>query len=461
MSRKVTLIQKSLLSDVTEAINEHNEYSSYNLSIDVAVYYLSLFNSLPSYHRHEEEEIENEVRLDSQLLKKMNGNYKRYLNFLIYDKFILLVKDYGADTKQSKTFKLSDKYIGDELICYEIEDVWLLKKFNNIGLDEIQQQKVEYCQERRPQLVKFFNEYLSIDLVKAKEIIEPYKLTDYERYKRAKQLTMEFYLQQWQNSIKPQTDFRLHSNLTRLNRALRRALRYKGKRLIALDIKSSQPYFFVVLLKAILKKDKKLLYKVGADRVLSSKNIDDLLALSINRQEVIDFAVTVTQKDIYTDFSKHLNISYNEQGEPIRKVSNFTNKNKGKKFKESHKIKPYKNERDLAKKVIMEIFFSSHLTTITEAKVFRQTYPSVAKVMRYIKSKGIAFDRLLTNIEAHCLLDVVAKEFHKKYPKVPLWSVHDSLVTTEDNLKLLEQEVPRLLKKTTTVQPQYEIEKWF
>ena len=119
---------------------------------------------------------------------------------------------------------------------------------------------------------------------------------------------------------------------------------------------------------------------------------------------------------------------------------------------EQPKIKEsFENKRDYAKSVMMEVFFSSPRTTTKEAKQFRTLYPSVYKVMSFIKDKCISLDKLLSHIESFCLLDFVALRFCKNHKNIPIWSIHDSLVTTKQNIQLLKEETEQLLCKVTTI----------
>lgn len=452
---KTIVIQKQILATLKELIIEHNQYEKPKLKLDLAVFYTSLLNSLPSFYRG----VYNQnliVSLDSQILKKYNSKYNKYIEFLLRNEIIELIKNYGVDTKSSKQYILCLKYQGGEVTTYKIKDKCLLKKFNSNGIEKFEKQiqRIQYCKDTRPFLVKWFNENLSINHKEANNIIAPYLESNYSKYTCAKQLILEFHNQQWQYSIKRESDNRLHTNLTRLNRVLRPTIRYNNKTLGAIDISCSQPYFFSVVLKAILKKDINLLKRIGATKVLSSISINELFNLDIDRNEVIRFVKSVIDesKDFYTEFSKHLTVEYDDRKRIFRRVSNFGTKQKRKQFDTPSRIEYYDSKRDLAKNVIMEIFFSKPKTTIKEAKQFRKIYPSVSIIMNHIKNNCVEFHRLLTVIESHCLLDCVAKEFSKKHKNIPLFSIHDSLVTTKDCVDLLENEIKNMLLKITTLQ---------
>ncbi|WP_456441876.1 hypothetical protein [Psychroserpens sp.] len=456
---KVVQIQERLLIDITALINKHNiGRSKGKLKLDVAVFYLSLFNSLISFNRDDDDK--DIIRLDSQTLKKYNGRYKEYLNFFKTNNLIYLVLNYGADIKECNSYKLSEHYLNEKVICYSISDSVLLKKFDRQGIENFYNTKMEYCQNIRPHLVKCFDDNLEINTKRANTLIEPLLTENYNKYRNAKQLLLEFNYKEWRYSIKPESDNRLHSNLTRLNKVLRPTISYKGQRLGTVDIKSSQPYFFSVILKAILKKDINLLEQIGATKFLSTKNINGLFKLNIDREEIIKFVDNVINADLYDSFSSELSIQYDDEGRLFRKVSNFTKKNKRKYVDSPQRIEYYSSKRDLAKTVIMEIFYSSSKTTIPEAKVFRNVYPSVNSIMSFIKNECVEFHKLLTNIEAYCLLDYTAKHISKKFPETPLWSIHDCLVTTQNHVTKLKDKMEEFLYTITTLKPQTEIDLW-
>ena len=78
-------MQRTLLNDLKGFIFEYNEYNKPNLKLDIAVYYLSLFISLPSHYRNTEKE-NYLVSLNSKKLKKIFSNYKKKIFQSFYKK---------------------------------------------------------------------------------------------------------------------------------------------------------------------------------------------------------------------------------------------------------------------------------------------------------------------------------------------------------------------------------------
>ena len=446
---KKEIIQKNLLEGLKDLLEDYNKVNKPKLKLDVAVYYLSLFISVPSFYRSDENQGEF-VNLSSQKLKRINSNYTKYIDFFTANGFVEVGKNYSADLNRSREYKILNKYFKGEVESYEIKDKVLLNKFTN-GLTEEQIIKKKYCEKQRPHLVCSFNEYLTMDSFEAyKEIQCLQNKESYRKYLTSSQMILEWHNKEWKYSIKPSSDNRIHSTLTRTPRVLRKHIRYNRELIIGWDISSSQPYFFTALLKAIYYKDKELLKRIMAHKILGDSVVEKLFDLNLSQEEISDFGTSILNGDFYESFQEKIEIKYKTNGEPYRNV--FV-KSKG-----VWEDKVYDSERELVKKVIMEIFYSSSRITIPEAAVFRRAYPSIHKIMTCIKDNGVKFSYLLQYIEAYCLLDYVAFKIYKKYPEMTLLSIHDSLVTTESYKDILKEEMYILLKEITTIKPQLKLE---
>lgn len=424
METKTVLIQRTLLNNLKGFVFEYNEYNKPNLKLDIAVYYLSLFISLPSHYRNTGKE-NYLVSLNSEKLKAIFSKYNKYLDFFTNSKIIEKVLNHSTDKGTSNQYRITEKYLFDDIIGYQIADKSLLKKFeittneNEIENDNLKTDKRAFCFKKRPHLVRYFDDNLTIDKRLAFETIKPYKGLNYSKYQSGMQLILEYDRKDWKYSIKPESDNRLHTNLTRTNKELRKCLYYKEERLSAVDIRASQPFFFAVFLKAFLKKDYNLVKQIGASKLISKKKFDELCNLDVNRDEIIAFVEIILTEDFYTNFSTNLEIPIDEEGKPYKMKTNYIKpRSKLKKRRkinfEQPKIKEsFENKRDYAKSVIMEVFFSSPRTPTKESKQFRILYSSVSKVMKFIKDECVNFDKLLSHIESYCLLDFVAMKFSK------------------------------------------------
>lgn len=462
-NQKTVIIQKQLLHELKININTYNQINKNKLKLDIAIYFLSLFNSIPSYYR--EDKNDNDfINLNSKILKKASSRYKQYFDFFLNKDYILKGANYSTDKGESNSFKLNEDYSKDEITLYHLSDKILLKAFIKVeDLMKVNENNI-FCKNKRPHLTKYFNQDLRINYDEAFSELKMLLPLKYRKFTNGCQIVNEFINQYWRYSIKPETDNRVHSNLTRSPKIIRKYLTYKGEQIEGVDVKTSQPFFLAVILEAILKKDKSLFNKIKANKIFPNEVIDELFNLKLNQKEISDFIDSVTKKDFYNEFSKKLTFKYDEEGKVYRMVSNFTTKDKVRKRRRknnnSHSKVTYKDERDATKKIVMELFYSSPNSRVKEASIFRKQFPCIHKVFDCIYKNNVPLHHLLQYVEAYILLDYVALKISKQYPEMPLWSIHDCLVTTSSNIYLLQERMIQSIKEITTFTPQLEIETW-
>lgn len=460
MKSKTIILPTRLLNDLEAFFNENP--SARKLKIDNALYLVGLITELESNYRNQsEEEFDNYIPLDSQLLKRVISKYNIYLDLLVKHEFLDKI-NYSTDRKRSSSFKINDKYLkSDEWQTYELTNPILLKNFDEKGLSEHHKAKWAQVVQQRPHLIRFFDDYFRMETEKAHQTaLEISGDDDGDRsFRTSFQIITEFQEMVWKASISIEGDNRLHTNITRCPKAIRQFILYDGESIVGCDIKSSQPFFLAVLITAIIKKEKSLLERVKATKILSKKVIEQLFSLDLDVDEMRRYVNEILNGDIYLSLAEHIEFKYNEEGNPYRDVYNSKGTRKREEFK-PRKVVPYKNERDLVKKVFMEILYSSPKTRIPEATVFRKQYPSIHKIVTCLHDNNVKFSYLLQYIEAYILLDVVAFKFSKRYPSIPIWSIHDSLITIEHNKELLKNFMIKEIKLITGLKPKVEFEDW-
>jgi hypothetical protein len=446
---------------IIENINLTTKEKKAKLKIDILVKIISLFNSIPYLYRGEEDSCDI-VNLDSTVLKdSINDNYKYYISFLIDFNFIEIKTRYSTNKNMSFGYSIIEKYLNDNLITYNITDKTLIKKMNSSKLKKRNDRMKEFCQSYRPHLLKIFNENLTISLNDSDDDFNTFDI--FSEYSNSMNTIREINDLDFSYSIKPSTDNRLHTTLTRSSKKIRKHILYNGERIIGLDLKTSQLYFFCSFLKAIYHKDEKILESIGAGKLLDKLIVHQLFHLNIDKHEITNFVLSVLkeEKDFFIDFSKKLTIKKNNIGQPIRLQCMINKKNK-KYLDETYKEKSYKNERELSKRVIMEIFYTESNSKIAEASIFKKEYPSIHTIIMCIKDYGVKFWQLLDHIEAYCLLDYAAKKFDSKHPDIHITSIHDCIVAQESKIDLIRDEFTTYLIEITTLKlpPKFEIEDW-
>ena len=130
-----------------------------------------------------------------------------------------------------------------------------------------------------------------------------------------------------------------------------------------------------------------------------------------------------------------------------------------------HKLGLLNVDRATAKIAVLQAFFSDNRFIGTEdakpKKCFRDLFPSVYKVYATIKRKDKKLlALLLQNIESYFIIDVIAKRIGKEYPGLPIFTIHDSIVTTVGNEELVASIMKEELERFVGKAPSFKYEYW-
>lgn len=226
---------------------------------------------------------------------------------------------------------------------------------------------------------------------------------------------------------------RLYSPITGLPSLFRNFLTYKGEELVGFDIKNSQPLHFLTMLKKEFWKS----YTPG----LTLNRLDQVLWKYL--QEERDYSTTIMfQESSETQYSKGL---YNNTFKKL--VQN------GKlyeficfKFFNKHLTKggiDQFNTRAKTKDGFMHMMYHNPKELYSKAKAvfadFENLFPVEASVMKLMKKrKHRDFPVILQKIEAQMLLHRVAKKVYDVNPDIPLFTIHDSILTTKKYASILK-----------------------
>jgi len=121
--------------------------------------------------------------------------------------------------------------------------------------------------------------------------------------------------------------------------------------------------------------------------------------------------------------------------------------------------------RSSAKRAILSAFFS-HNTSISkneEMKNFRKIFPDVYEVFKIIKTtkgKHNTLAILLQQFEAELILHTICKKIYQINHDIPLFTLHDSIITTEENVELIKNVMEEVLTNVIGFPPQLKIERW-
>ncbi|MBF2707738.1 hypothetical protein [Flavobacterium soyangense] len=454
---------------------------------DKLAYILHKISSIPASNKNLDI-VDGFVPLYSKALQEVVGNYKQYLDYAIAVGIIERTKSYEIGG-HSKSCRFTAQYQG-KLIPYTATDFSLIQ---NLRLYQKRQEKTVI---KHDYLTNWFNPKLKIDYKKVVGFLEEeWQLKNDNKnlwdMDASRQKFKSPYLQQLCSKLAAEyitrgeynlkiddNVHRFHSNLTNMRGLVRNALTYDGQNLVAVDIKNSQPYFSTLLL------DENF-WKVNSDskkdlfRKKSYSNVDPQVSCSSCQRNSKAFK---TNKILKLENIKH-NIKQTSiimLGENMAALTNKGLKEDKNRFVDlvaagalyEYLETAFKRDlnmlnvtRNTAKIAVLQAFFSDNRFIGTKQaapkKLFSKLFPSVYKVYAAIKRKDkTLLAILLQNIESHFIVEVIARRIAKEYPKLPIFTIHDSIVTTVGNEQLVIDIMNDELTKGVGKAPKLKLEYW-
>ncbi len=208
------------------------------------------------------------------------------------------------------------------------------------------------------------------------------------------------------------TSQRFHSNVTNMAKGMRQFLRIKDQPLITIDIKNSQPYLSTIL----LTNPSKITFLINnsAFAILTES------LYTSNKQDVKNYISLVVSGNIY----EYLMSEFLKEG-----------------------LELTRNETKIQ---VLRILFARNrmpkdITNKRARQIFKERFPTVHRIFSKIRgsAKGDKFTSykrfaiLLQRIESYLLLNVILKRIHKELSNSFILTIHDSILTTADNIEAI------------------------
>lgn len=395
------------------------------------------------------------VELSSKMLQSLIGKeYNKYIDFLlenhIGDGNVLHGFRYSKNHPFS--YKLTNYYFESGFELHVINDVSLIKKYKSFFAKSIiqEQMRLNYYF-----LLKHFNS-------KRLSVFEPFKaIENTNALETAKRLKSALNLLDFINcehhlTLKPHTDGRVHSNLTRLSKNSRQFLQYDGENLAEIDISSAVPFILYLVMRMYL--DNNLIYLSKFSYSNSNLFIYmlDEVTGDIEKNELNDFGESIINGKLYEQFSELLlnQDFYESKGVQFNKAIKYYQFA----FKEMFGYYfdgDLKDLKKFAKRRFLSMLFAPANKYSFEQIVFNELYPSIHKfineyknVYQYKDSETMIYSKkerhkklshLCFQFEAKVMIDNIAREFDKLHKgKVPIFTIHDCLLTTVNHAEELK-----------------------
>ncbi len=361
------------------------------------------------------------INLHSHTLRGIIGERLFYVirNNLLSREVIEMDHSYSIG-EFSKSYRLTDYFRGIKHRKVKIEDEKILQRINKHRLKSINDipegsefkflfDNLNKISINHVEAIKYINENYSGD----PNIYNAYRVSiDYIQEK-----TFFFKVDE--------TAGRVHTNITNLSRDLRCFLKYEGKPLINIDICNSQPFLFNILIQDF--------YKVKQSNTSFSNNNNTLYN---NLPYVVQFPDVIMYESL-TSEGKFYEYLMKEAG-----------------------IKQEKRQ-EFKKRFFGKIFFCNTQDhyTYREAKLFRKLFPNVYEIVTDYKKKD--YKQLAINLqraEAEIMINKVCKRIAEERPEIFVSTIHDSILTTEENKGYICNVILNEFEKNFNLKPSIKIE---
>jgi hypothetical protein len=423
---------------------------------DHLMYILGLINLIPSTNK--DLKLRNDfVPINSRYLQRIVPNYKKYLDYLLANG-VLLTDNWYLKGEKSKGYKFTQKYSNDLLCEVKLNSSSLRKriaKHSKIPLS----QKIKY-----QHLLKWYTGDLSIDWQSAFEYI----MSDYH----AKTNKFKFHV--WKSSKHTKSplrqfssahvsiekirngDFslsiddnvhRLHSTLSNMRSDLRQFLSFSNSCLASVDIANCQPYLSLLLLKSSF---------------WSSKEVFNVLTVVKSYKEIFNnislydsFVMLCKRAESLTDSDVHRFQELVLKGQLYDYMATVIGTKLGFEI----------NNRKRIKELMFQVLFTDNRFIGQEdaapKREFRKLFPTVYQLFSLIKQHEKAnLPKLLQRIESHLVLQIITKRISKERSNLPIFTLHDSIITTIGNELYVKTVMQEELTKVAGYAPALKVEYW-
>ncbi len=417
----------------------------FNFNIDYAYWIINLILTKTAY-RLEQNEDDMWISLCSQILNRQPHNYRKHIRYLCENMPCTGSVLYRNNYTKSRcySYRISRYHIGNAVEAYQITDKKLLKyinRYTGITSNNIFKKSYNF-------LAKFFNpEHLKINLENALHENHLKYRFDYCKHLLGAMQSVKITNGEYNLKHTPTSDGRVHTEITRLPKFLRKHLRYDGKRLGEVDISASVPTMLYCVLRDYCGGNPHLRAVIQPSKEYYHHYMFTKSSVELDMTEVGLFGERLLSGDFYDSFIEEMH--------KIHLIDNSLKKDEYflKNVRKMFKRKFDGDESDLRavmKKNILSMFNAKPGYYKNEEYVFGKEYPSILKWIKKFKEVNHRYFSYLTlQTESYFMLDMVARALNKKHRgKVPILTLHDCIITTEDNLELVENFMKEVLTES-------------
>ncbi|SEQ02828.1 hypothetical protein SAMN05421824_0963 [Hyunsoonleella jejuensis] len=368
-------------------------------------------------------------------LQSLNRDYRKHMRYLC-ENFpgagnILWREDYSEVVCYS--YKLAPNYEKGTLKTVILKDKCLIRK--------IKARSEFTVPNKLKKTYNFLIGYIDPNRLKIKtEDALKYVSDQYKRDRKYKNQLINFVkVLSLQNgeyfiSYNPNTDGRVHTTITTFPKQLRRFLRFDGKRLAEIDISSSVPTFLYFLLSNLNTNNTHLNNVITSTKAYSIHYMSVKNSVGLDMKEIELFGKLVLSGAFYRGFIEDFHKAHYimDKLEP----DEYYKKNV-KKICDREFDGDLKDLEKVVKKNMLSMFNAKPNKFFAEEVFFWKKFPTINYFIMSLKKKNHKyFSHLMLQIESYFMLHIVARQLNNTYRrKVPILTLHDCIITTEDNME--------------------------
>lgn len=267
---------------------------------------------------------------------------------------------------------------------------------------------------------------------------EPYWINPHRAYNARKDNIVAIASKQFYMS-RDETSGRLHSNVTGLSSRIFPALRINGKPLVGYDIANSQPFLCSALINLLLDNERKManfptFFSLNPIPTPQTPILSNLSFLSYLKSYHINPNILIVMLE---DFLSEPDLT----GVLAFQNFCFTGKLYSEIAQNVFGFEYVNQNKRRVKDLFFTLFFTKPGNNRNGIPKFKQQYPGIHKIISQIKNNSTdpnVFPKLLQCMESYYIIERVCKRMNKEYPKAPLFTKHDSVYTTDENLERLK-----------------------
>lgn len=431
---------------------------SFKFCKDYALWLISGIIKQTAY-KLENKEADIWVSLCSQIIKNHPYNYRNHLRYLC-ENFpslgnLLFRNDYKIGSCYS--YRLSPFYFGEELEIITITDKKMLKflrRENYLESDNPFKKNYNF-------LGKYFNDKLTIQTIEAsnknKRLFAGH--LDYRKHSLNAVQVCDIANKEFSIKYTVHSDGRLHHQLTRLSKEFRQFLRYDGQKLAECDLSASVPTMFSYLLSNMDKSSLHIDNVVNPSKDYYCHYMFCKRAVKPLDKEIELFNEKVKTGEFYEAFIDgmhtihHFDKSLKQDEYYLKNVKEIF----GREFDGD-----MKDLRKVMKTNMLSMFNAKPAHYLNEEAEFNMHFPGILKWLKtYKKVNHRYFSYLTLQLESYFILEIVARQFNKKFKgKKPLFTLHDCLITTKENIEELHSFMKEMLSEALNFTPALKIKVW-